>query len=38
MKMTTNGKSHGNDWYGLNYVTYMPKTWTVTIETLGWEV
>lgn len=38
MKMTTCGKSHGNNWYGLNYVTYIPKTWKVTLETLSWEV
>lgn len=36
--MTTCGKSHNHDWFGLNFVTKVPMSWTVTVETLSWEV
>lgn len=38
MKMTTTGKSHNKDWFGLQFNTKVPMSWTVTVETLGWEV
>lgn len=38
MKHTTCGKSNNRNWYGLNFITKVPMSWTVTVETLGWEV
>lgn len=37
MKFTTTGKSCRHDWYGLFFLTKVPTSWTVTVETLGWE-
>jgi len=38
MKLTTNGKSCYHDWFGLYFITKVPMSWTVEVETLGWEV
>ncbi len=38
MKMATSGKTRNNDWFGLSFRTKVPMSWTVTVETLGWEV
>lgn len=38
MKLTTSGKSHNKNWYGLTFNTKVPMSWTVTVETLSWEV
>lgn len=38
MKHTTCGKSHNRNWYGLNFITKVPMSWVVEVETLGWEV
>lgn len=38
MKLTTCGKSRNLDWFGLDLFTNVPMSWTVTVETLGWEV
>lgn len=35
MKHTTCGKSNSRNWYGLNFITKVPMSWTVTVETLG---